>query len=63
MAGQWTENKFYERLLDIRRRDRKTFDGMSPATKTALAEYERAKRESFTSGRVEVERGGRFNQP
>jgi hypothetical protein len=34
-------NGFYERLITMRRTDRKTFDGFSIPTRLALAEYEK----------------------
>jgi hypothetical protein len=38
-------NGFYERLIIMRRTDRKTFDGFSIPTRLALAEYEKQKRQ------------------
>ncbi len=38
-------NSFYERLISIRRTDRKTFDSFSIPTRLALTEYEKQKRE------------------
>jgi ribosomal protein S10 len=43
--SEFERNSFYERLIDIRRKDRKTFDSISTATHLTLAEYERQKRE------------------
>jgi hypothetical protein len=42
---EFERNSFYERLIEIRRKDRKTFDGLSTTTHLTLAEYERQKRE------------------
>lgn len=38
------ENGFYERLIELRRTNRKAFDSISPPAKLALAEYEKQKR-------------------
>ncbi|HEX8843810.1 MAG TPA: hypothetical protein VF791_04165 [Pyrinomonadaceae bacterium] len=38
-------NAFYERLIEMRRTNRRAFDSMSPPSKLALAQYERLKRE------------------
>jgi hypothetical protein len=37
-------NVFYERLIDMRSTDRKTFDSLSQPTHWALLEYEKQKR-------------------
>jgi hypothetical protein len=37
-------NAFYERLIEVRATDRKTFESLSPPSKLALAQYERLKR-------------------
>jgi hypothetical protein len=44
-AQGFESNGFYERLISIRRTDRKTFDGFSIPTRLALAEYEKHKRQ------------------
>ncbi len=44
-AQTFQRNGFYERLISIRRTDRRTFDGFSIPTRLALAEYEKQKRE------------------
>jgi hypothetical protein len=41
-------NAFYERLISMRYTDRKSFESMSPASKLALTQYERLKREHET---------------
>ena len=38
-------NGFYERIIDLRRTNRKAFDALSPVTKLALGEYEARKRQ------------------
>ncbi len=38
-------NRFYEKLLDLRRTNPKAFGEMSPASKLSLFAYETAKRE------------------
>ncbi len=38
-------NGFYERLAEMRRNDPRTFAGISPASKLALFEYEKQKRQ------------------
>jgi hypothetical protein len=38
---KWEPNAFYDRLIALRRTDRKTFDGLSTPTHYALAEYEK----------------------
>jgi L-asparaginase/Glu-tRNA(Gln) amidotransferase subunit D len=38
-------NAFYDRLISMRRTDRRTFDSFSTPTHLALAEYEKSKRE------------------
>jgi hypothetical protein len=45
IAGGFQPNGFYERLITMRRTDRKTFDGFSIPTRLALAEYEKQKRQ------------------
>lgn len=42
----FTTNLFYERLIKMRRTNRKAFDSMSPPSRLALAEYERQKRQA-----------------
>ena len=42
---QFTPNGFYERVIDLRRTNRKAFESLSPATKLALGEYEKQKRQ------------------
>lgn len=37
-------NGFYERIIALRKTQPKTFEGLSPATKLALAQYEQQKR-------------------
>lgn len=47
MTDQQTEfqvNPFYERLIALRDKDRKTFDSLSQPTHWALLEYEKQKR-------------------
>jgi hypothetical protein len=44
-AQGFEPNRFYERLIVMRRTDRKTFDGFSVPTRLALEEYEKRKRE------------------
>ncbi|MGA9994658.1 MAG: hypothetical protein WBP93_04540 [Pyrinomonadaceae bacterium] len=39
------QNGFYERLIELRRTNRKAFYSISPAAKLALAQYEKVKRE------------------
>ncbi len=36
---------FYERLIEMRKNDPRTFAGISPASKLALFEYEKQKRQ------------------
>ncbi|MGB9180632.1 MAG: hypothetical protein WCB68_15475 [Pyrinomonadaceae bacterium] len=38
------ENGFYERLIELRRTNRKAFDSISAPAKLSLAEYEKQKR-------------------
>jgi hypothetical protein len=45
-STKFEPNAFYDRLIQIRRTDRKTFDGLSSVTHAALAEYEKARRAS-----------------
>lgn len=42
---KFEENLFYERLLEMRRTNRKAFDSISPPSKLALLHYEKQKRE------------------
>jgi hypothetical protein len=50
---KWEPNAFYDRLIQMRRTDRKTFDSLSTPTHYALAEYEKQRREHETrSGRA-----------
>jgi hypothetical protein len=44
-APSFELNSFYDRLISIRRTDRKTFDSFSIPTRLALTEYEKRKRE------------------
>jgi hypothetical protein len=44
-------NLLYERLIEMRRTNRKSFDSLSAATHLALVAYERAKRQA-----AEIER-------
>ena len=44
-AQGFEPNKFYDRLITLRRTDRKTFDSFSIPTRLALAEYEKQKRQ------------------
>jgi hypothetical protein len=44
-AQGFEPNKFYDRLIVMRRTDRQTFDGFSIPTRLALEEYEKRKRE------------------
>lgn len=39
-------NAFYERLISLRSTNRKAFESMSPNVKTALVQYEAAKRQA-----------------
>jgi hypothetical protein len=48
-------NGFYERLISIRRTDRKTFDGFSIPTRLALAEYEKQKRQHEAEQAIKAE--------
>ncbi len=41
---KWEPNAFYDRLIQMRRTDRKTFDSLSTPTHYALAEYEKQRR-------------------
>lgn len=41
------KNAYYERLLDLRRTNPKTFDVISPASKLALYHYESGRRRFF----------------
>lgn len=41
------QNAFYERLITMRRTNRKAFESMSPGSKLALAQYEKLKRENL----------------
>ncbi len=42
---QFETNGFYERLAQMRKTDLRTFASISPASKLALFEYEKQKRE------------------
>ncbi len=44
-AGTFLRNGFYERLVELRTTDPKTFNSISPASKLALFEYEKQKRQ------------------
>jgi hypothetical protein len=44
-APKFQPNAFYDRLISMRRTDRKTFDSFSTATHISLTTYEAAKRE------------------
>ncbi len=44
-AHAFQRNGFYERLAQMRRNDPRTFAGISPASKLALFEYEKQKRQ------------------
>jgi uncharacterized protein YjiS (DUF1127 family) len=44
--SRFETNQFYEKLMNLRRTNRKAFEGISPASKLALAHYEQAKREA-----------------
>jgi hypothetical protein len=48
-------NGFYERLITMRRTDRKTFDGFSIPTRLALAEYEKQKRQHEAEQLIKAE--------
>jgi hypothetical protein len=52
-STKFEANAFYDRLIQMRRTDRKTFDGLSSVTHAALIEYEKQKRaaESLKSER------------
>jgi hypothetical protein len=52
---RFESNGFYERLISIRRTDRKTFDGLSIPTRLALAEYERQKRQHETEQAIKAD--------
>ncbi len=39
-------NGFYEHMMEVRRKQPKVFEGLLPATKLALAEYEKQKRQA-----------------
>lgn len=39
-------NSFYESILALRAKDQRAFAGLSPATKYALLEYEKQKRQA-----------------
>jgi hypothetical protein len=47
-------NGFYEKLLKLRRTNPKAFESISPASKLALAEYEKQKRESALLNEAQV---------
>jgi hypothetical protein len=40
-------NGFYESIIEMRNKDPRTFDELSPATKLTLAYYEAAKRKAL----------------
>lgn len=44
LSAPFERNLFYERLIELRRTNRKSFDTLSPTTHLALGEYERQKR-------------------
>ncbi len=44
-AHAFQPNGFYERLAEMRRNDPRTFASISPASKLALFEYEKQKRQ------------------
>jgi hypothetical protein len=44
-AQTFQRNGFYERLAEMRRNDPRTFASISPASKLALFEYEKQKRQ------------------
>lgn len=44
--AEFETNGFYEHILEVRRKQPKVFEGLSPATKYALAEYEKQKRQA-----------------
>ncbi len=46
-ASTFQRNGFYESILEMRNKDPRTFDELSPATKLALAYYEAAKRKAL----------------
>ncbi len=46
-VSTFQRNGFYESILEMRERDPKTFEGLAPATKLALAYYEAAKRKAL----------------
>ncbi len=54
-AQTFQRNGFYERLISIRRTDRKTFDGFSIPTRLALAEYEKQKRQYEAEQAIKTE--------
>ncbi len=54
-APGFEPNSFYERLIALRRTDRKTFDSFSIPTRLALTEYEKQKRESEQEQAVKAE--------
>ncbi len=45
-ATAFEQNGFYEHMMEVRRKQPKVFEGLSPATKLALAEYEKQKRQA-----------------
>jgi hypothetical protein len=45
--SSFQRNGFYESILEMRNKDPRTFDELSPATKLALAYYEAAKRKAL----------------
>ncbi len=54
-AHSFQRNGFYERLITMRRTDRKTFDGFSIPTRLALAEYEKQKRQHEVEQAIKTE--------
>lgn len=43
---RWTENKFMERIGDIRRRDEKLYNNLSPQVRASYQEYSKQKRQA-----------------
>ncbi len=46
-VSTFQRNGFYESILEMRNKDPRTFDELSPATKLTLAYYEAAKRKAL----------------
>ncbi len=44
--AKFETNGFYEHMMEVRRKQPKVFEGMSPATKASLLAYEQAKRQA-----------------